>query len=241
MLGKRGRTLADLKASRDKGEPGRSFGTGVTVRLEVNGKHYPRVQGNNVIGGIRGRDPDLRNEVILVGAHLDHLGTDATGRVFNGADDNASGSATLLALAETLIHNRWRPARTIVFVWFGAEEQGLEGSRALVADLPFAHTAVVAMLNLDMTGRASPRSAGRRRGTRRLRSRRVRARAVRRDAHALPRRGQLRPLAVLRARHPRCSPTARATTPTTTRSGTMRPTSSPSASRPSAASSAPRS
>ncbi|MFO0932227.1 MAG: M20/M25/M40 family metallo-hydrolase [Planctomycetota bacterium] len=156
VLAKRGRTLADLKASRDKGEPGRSFGTGVTVRLEVNGKHYPHVQANNVIGGIRGRDPDLRNEVVLVGAHLDHLGTDATGRVFNGADDNASGSATLLALVETLVRNRWRPARTIVFVWFGAEEQGLEGSRALVADLPFAHKAVVAMLNLDMTGQGKP-------------------------------------------------------------------------------------
>ncbi len=152
LLGKRGRTLAELKASRDQGEPGRSFGTGVTVKIEVNGKYYPQVQGNNVIGGIRGRDADLRHEVVLVGAHLDHLGTDATGRVFNGADDNASGSATLLALAETLVHNRWRPARTIVFVWFGAEEQGLEGSRALVKDLPFAHKAVVAMINIDMAG-----------------------------------------------------------------------------------------
>lgn len=159
LLGKRGRTLADLKASRDRGEPGRSFATDVKVRVEVNGKFYPSVRGNNVLGGIRGADPDLRHEVVVVGAHLDHLGTDATGRVFNGADDNASGSATLLALVETLMKAHWRPARTVVFVWFGAEEQGLEGSRALVRDPPFAHKAIVAMLNMDMTGQGVPEVA----------------------------------------------------------------------------------
>jgi hypothetical protein len=156
VLAPRGRTLADLKATRDKGEPGRSFGTGVTVRVEVNGQFYPQVRGHNLVAGIRGSDPDLRHEAVVVGAHLDHLGTDALGRVFNGADDNASGSATLLALAKTLTTNRWRPARTVVFVWFGAEEQGLEGSRRLVLDPPFPHRAIVAMINLDMTGQGKP-------------------------------------------------------------------------------------
>ena len=152
ILEKRGRTLADLKTSRDGGDPGRSFGTGVSVRVEVNGRFHPKVLGHNAVAMMRGSDPDLRHEVVVVGAHLDHLGLDAAGRVFNGADDNASGSSSLLALAETLQRNRWRPKRTVVFAWFGAEEQGLVGSRSLARDPCFPHRAVVAMLNMDMTG-----------------------------------------------------------------------------------------
>lgn len=159
ILEKRGRTLADLKATRDAGEPGRSFGTGVKVALEVNAQFWPAVKGHNVLAGIRGTDPDLRHEVVLVGAHLDHLGTDALGRVFNGADDNASGAAVLLALAETLKDNRFRPLRTVVFCWFGAEEQGLEGSRALAAFRPFPHRSLVAVLNVDMAGVGRPEVA----------------------------------------------------------------------------------
>jgi hypothetical protein len=152
LLGKHGRTLAELRRARDEGDPGRSFGTGAKVRLEVHGRFAPQAEGRNALGGIPGRDPDLRNEVILVGAHLDHLGVDPTGQVFNGANDNASGVAAILALAETLKENRWRGDRTVVFACFAGEEQGLSGAKALVADVPFPFPRIVAMLNVDMAG-----------------------------------------------------------------------------------------
>src|SRR6185503_15223573 len=111
-------TLADLRKGRDEGDPGRSFATGTKVRLEVHGRFAPEAEGRNALGGIPGRDPDLRNEVILVGAHMDYIGVDPTGQVFNGADDNASGTATLMMLAETLKKNRWKGKRTVVFAAF---------------------------------------------------------------------------------------------------------------------------
>jgi len=159
ILVPRGRALAELKKSRDEGDPGRSFACGASAKVEVHGRFDPNAEGRNAMAGFHGRDPDVRGEVIIVGAHMDHLGVDANGRVFHGADDNASGSATLLHLAETLKKNRWRPKRTVVFVWFAGEEQGLVGSKHLVEDLPFPCTAIAAVLNMDMTGQGKPEIA----------------------------------------------------------------------------------
>lgn len=156
ILAKQGRTLDDLKTSRDAGDPGRSFETGARVKMEVHGRFEPHATGRNALGGMNGRDPDLRGEVVIVGAHLDHIGVDAKGRVFNGADDDGSGSATLLHVLETLKKNRWRPKRTVVFVWFAGEEQGLVGSKHLVGDLPFPHQRIAAMINMDMVGQGKP-------------------------------------------------------------------------------------
>jgi len=149
------KTLKELKATRDAGEPGMSFATGVQVEMEVHATFVPRAVGHNALGDIKGRDPDLNHEVILVGAHMDHLGVGPTGEVFNGADDNASGTAVLVHLADVLTANRFRPKRTIVFCGFGAEEQGLFGSRALAERYPFRGQ-VVAVLNMDMVGQGEP-------------------------------------------------------------------------------------
>ena len=115
--------------------------------------------GENVIGVLPGRDPALEDQVIVVGAHYDHLGLggfgslapDSTGKVHNGADDNASGSAALVAIARRLAAHR--PARTVVFIAFSGEEEGLLGSEWYVKHplYPLDHT--VAMINLDMVGR----------------------------------------------------------------------------------------
>ncbi|HEU5359420.1 MAG TPA: M20/M25/M40 family metallo-hydrolase [Gemmatimonadales bacterium] len=115
--------------------------------------------GENVIGVLPGRDPVLEDQVIVVGAHYDHLGLggfgslapDSTGKVHNGADDNASGSAALVAIARRLAAHR--PARTVVFIAFSGEEEGLLGSEWYVKHplYPLDHT--VAMINLDMVGR----------------------------------------------------------------------------------------
>ena len=112
---------------------------------------YPGGHSQNVVAVIRGREPDA--EHVVVGAHYDHLGIDGTG-LYAGADDNASGTAGLVAIAAALARDGQRPRRTVVVVAFGAEEAGLHGSAAYVArpTLPLDRCAV--MVNLDMIGRA---------------------------------------------------------------------------------------
>jgi hypothetical protein len=117
------------------------------------------VTGRNVIGVLPGRDPKLRDEIILVGAHYDHLGRggfgsldpDSTGKIHNGADDNASGAAALVHIARRLAVQP--PARTVVFVAFSGEEEGLLGSAYYVRNPAFPLASIYAMINLDMVGR----------------------------------------------------------------------------------------
>jgi hypothetical protein len=117
------------------------------------------VTGINVIGVLPGRDPDLRNETVIVGAHYDHLGLGGagaldpnnTGLVHNGADDNASGTSALLHIARRLSGNP--PARTVVFIAFSGEELGLLGSAYYTKNPIYPLSQSVAMVNLDMVGR----------------------------------------------------------------------------------------
>ncbi|MBD3177923.1 MAG: M28 family peptidase [Armatimonadia bacterium] len=107
----------------------------------------------NVAGLLTGTDPDLMWEYIVVGAHYDHVGVDESGRVFNGADDNASGTTGVLALAEEFAARRGPTRRSILFIAFSGEELGLLGSRhyASAPLVPLQRTR--AMLNMDMIGR----------------------------------------------------------------------------------------
>ena len=138
--------------------------------------------GRNVIGVLPGRDPKLRNEIVIVGAHYDHLGLgkfgsldpDSTGAVHNGADDNASGIAALFRIADTLAV--MPPARTVVFIAFSGEEEGVLGSTWYVQHPVFPMASVTAMINLDMVGPAAERSPDRLR---------------RRDGEAVPRPARL--------------------------------------------------
>lgn len=117
---------------------------------------YPGAGGEvasaNVLGWMPGDDPALAGEYILVGAHLDHLPPDAAGRVYPGADDNASGVAVMLAVAASWRARGWTPRRGILFAGFGAEEDGLRGSTHY-ASQPTRSSKLVAMINLDMLGR----------------------------------------------------------------------------------------
>ena len=105
-------------------------------------------QGVNVVGWIAGsRQPD---RYLVVSAHYDHVGV-REGQVYNGADDNASGTAALLALAA---HFRVRPPEhSLIFAAFDAEEEGLQGSKAFVANPPVPRGAIAVNVNLDMIGR----------------------------------------------------------------------------------------
>ena len=115
---------------------------------------------HNVIGIIEGHDPDLASEAVVVGAHYDGLGLGGAGslepvpgEVHNGADDNASGVAALIELAQHFSFRANRPARTIVFVAFGAEEEGMLGSGHFVNNPVVPLSSVTAMINMDMVGR----------------------------------------------------------------------------------------
>jgi peptidase M28-like protein len=116
----------------------------------------------NVIGVLPGSDPARAKEAIVIGAHYDHVGVgghlsmspERTGEIHNGADDNASGTASLIEMARVAAEQRARFPRTLIFVAFAGEERGLLGSEhyALHPVIPMANT--LAMLNLDMIGRA---------------------------------------------------------------------------------------
>jgi hypothetical protein len=117
------------------------------------------LEGKNVIGILPGRDPVLRNQTVILGAHYDHLGLggfgsldpDSTGSVHNGADDNASGVAALIQVAARLAVSP--PARTVVFIAFSGEELGLLGSAHYVKEPIYPLATTLAMVNLDMVGR----------------------------------------------------------------------------------------
>jgi len=116
----------------------------------------------NVIAMIEGADSLLKDEYIVVGAHYDHLGTGGNGSgsrvpdeiaVHGGADDNASGVASLIELARYFSVEKNRPARSMLFVAFGAEEMGILGSRYFVDNAPVPVKSIKAMINIDMVGR----------------------------------------------------------------------------------------
>lgn len=124
------------------------------VRVAQNGDEavLTRCESRNVLGWLAGADPEAGAEYMLIGAHYDHLGEEPAGVVHPGADDNASGIAGLFAIAKGAIAAR--PRRSILFVAFGAEETGLVGSRRYLAAPARPLHRLVAMLNLDMIGRA---------------------------------------------------------------------------------------
>jgi Zn-dependent M28 family amino/carboxypeptidase len=111
------------------------------------------VHSANLIATVRGGDPALRDEYVVLSAHLDHLGIGEPirgDRINNGAMDNASGSALLLDVASSLAHERVKPRRSVLFVWVTGEEKGLLGSRYFASHptVPVAH--LVADVNTDM-------------------------------------------------------------------------------------------
>jgi hypothetical protein len=110
----------------------------------------------NVIAHLPGSDPLLRGEYLVIGAHFDHVGirTAVAGdSIYNGADDNGSGTAGVLELAEAFADLATPPRRSILFVLFSGEERGLLGSRYYAGSQEAPIGQVVAMINLDMIGR----------------------------------------------------------------------------------------
>jgi hypothetical protein len=124
-------------------------------------QHYPLPNSRterapNVAALLEGSDPVLKGEFVVFSAHMYHVGvgTPANGdSIYNGADDNASGTAAVLALAEAFASAPTRPRRSIIFLTVSGEEQGLWGSAYFASHPPVGVDSIVAALNIDMIGR----------------------------------------------------------------------------------------
>lgn len=138
----------------ETGEYVGSFELGQRVRVHIPVASWAAYRPYNVVALIEGSDPVLRTEYITIEAHLDG----AVGRaamdgdsIYNAADDNASGSAVTLAIAERMM-TAPRPRRSLVFIWDSGEERGLWGTRRFVHQPPVPRESIVAHFNIDMIG-----------------------------------------------------------------------------------------
>lgn len=163
LLALGGADLEALEAQARQGPAGAAV-EGARVALTTAMARSTQANARNVAGFLKGRDPDLADEVVILGAHHDHVGrggpgslggAGAQGQVHNGADDNGSGTVALLELAAWFADPAHRPRRSLLFLSFSGEELGLLGSEHYAAHpiVPLADT--VAMVNLDMIGRCS--------------------------------------------------------------------------------------
>lgn len=148
LLGEDVRALAEKIESGGKPLKRERKDARVTLAADQADKPTPI---DNIVGLLRGSDPALAEEYVVMGAHYDHIGVDAWGRIGCGADDNGSGSSGLIELAEAMALAK--PKRSILFTWFSAEEVDLNGSADFCERPPVAMKSIVAMLNVDMIGR----------------------------------------------------------------------------------------
>jgi hypothetical protein len=127
-----------------------SFNTGKIFTIKANTTRHPEGKGCNVAGIIEGTDPVLKNEVIIIGGHLDAVGR--AGRVVNGALDNASGIVDIIAAAKAIARSGIMLKRSILFLCFGGEENGLLGSKLYAGNPVFPKDKTIIYINLDMVG-----------------------------------------------------------------------------------------
>ncbi len=155
-----GKTLEKLQAEIDRELKPNSFEIeGTTVKIDVRMKSND-LEVSNVFGIMEGSDPVLKDEFVIYVAHYDHVGTDGQGGVFNGADDNASGTVALLEMAEAFMQEKKPTKRSVGFLWVAAEEIGLFGSSYFAGHPMVPADQMAAVINLDMVGRTkSPEDA----------------------------------------------------------------------------------
>ena len=146
-----GHTAAELFALAKDRKPLPNFDLPVSLRARRRELRI-RVASANVVAKLAGSDPQLKHEYIVLSAHIDHLGIGKPvngDRIYNGAIDNASGVAALLDIADQLKRERVRPRRSVLFVLFTGEEQGILGSIYFVAHPPVDAKSMVADVNVD--------------------------------------------------------------------------------------------
>jgi Zn-dependent M28 family amino/carboxypeptidase len=130
--------------------PSKKANLTVSVKVET-------LKTQNVVAVIEGQDPKLKDEYVAIGAHYDHVGIGSANsngdKIFNGADDDGSGTVAVLAIAEALSQGP-RPKRSVLFVWHAGEEKGLWGSEYIVENPPVPINQIITQLNIDMIGRS---------------------------------------------------------------------------------------
>ena len=164
LLSPAGRDVLTLEKRMNEAKGPASFPVpaSVTVQTDIITR---MAKTQNVIGILRGNDPLLKDEYIVAGAHFDHLGMGGRGSgsrvpdtiaIHNGADDNASGSALLMELAQKLSSVKGQLKRSVIFIAFDGEEEGLLGSKFFVNNPTVNLKSIKTMFNYDMVGRLDP-------------------------------------------------------------------------------------
>lgn len=126
------------------------------ISMKIVAKHN-QLATQNVVAVLEGSDPVLKDEYIAIGAHYDHvgIGNPVNGdAIYNGADDDGSGTTAVLAIAEALAKAPTKPKRSVIFVWHAGEEKGLWGSRYFVENPTVPLNKIITQLNIDMIGRS---------------------------------------------------------------------------------------
>ncbi|MBN2894064.1 MAG: M20/M25/M40 family metallo-hydrolase [Bacteroidales bacterium] len=161
LLGFAGKKVGEVEKLINETGKTVSFDLDVTIKNDLTIEPV-MVKTHNVVAVLEGSDENLKDEYIVIGAHYDHLGFGGCNSgskmpdkiaIHNGADDNASGVAGVLEIAEYLAANKNLLGRSIIFIAFGAEERGLLGSNYFVENLPVDKDKIYCMLNMDMIGK----------------------------------------------------------------------------------------
>ena len=161
ILKKSGQTIEDMESRLIKTKNPMPFDCDVSI-TGISEVEFKKVKTQNVIGYLEGSDPVLKNQIVLIGGHYDHLGfggpnsgSRAPGehKVHYGADDNASGVASVVEIAEKLAANKASLKRSVVVMAFAGEELGLLGSKYFTGNPPVELEKIVTVINIDMVGR----------------------------------------------------------------------------------------
>jgi len=149
-----GKTMKELQTSIDSTlKPASQLITGIKISMQATLK-YDRKPTQNVCGLLEGSDLELKNEYIVFGAHYDHLGARNDTVIYNGADDNASGTVGVMTLAKAFSSLKEKQKRSLLFCTWAGEEKGLFGSRFYVNSNPLIPLEkTVTYINFDMIGR----------------------------------------------------------------------------------------
>lgn len=145
-----GKNYKEVKENINQSLTPNSFALKGKAKITAKTKRFEDSKAANVIGFIEGVDPELKDEVVIVGAHLDGVGS--PGKLLPGALDNASGVVNIMAAAKALAQSEIKPKRAIMFILFGGEECGLLGSTYYVNHPKVKKEHVICMINLDMVG-----------------------------------------------------------------------------------------
>jgi hypothetical protein len=148
-----GHSAAELLTLADAGKPLPKFELKGSFRAHVGIERLPGIRSTNVAALLPGSDPRLKSEYVVLSAHLDHLGVGRPidgDNIYNGAMDNAAGTASLIEIAKALSASQDKPRRSILFLSWTGEEEGMLGSQYFVAHPTVPLSSIVAAINMDM-------------------------------------------------------------------------------------------